>query len=132
MEWAEVDLDNAEWNLPAGRTKNKRAHVVPLTETAITVLRGQEKVGSFVFSTTGRTPVSGLSKAKAQLDAAILAARRNSLVKAGADPSEATPIAHWTFHDLRRTATTGMAKLGVPPHVGTPCPGHPDRLTDLP
>ena len=23
----------------------------------------------------------------------------------------------WTFHDLRRTATTGMARLKVPPHV---------------
>ena len=26
-------------------------------------------------------------------------------------------IPHWTFHDLRRTAATGMARLNFPPHV---------------
>ena len=52
-----------------------------------------------VFTTTGTTPISGFSKFKAQLDAAM----------------ETTEP--WRIHDLRRTAVTGMAELGVTPHV---------------
>nr|WP_299436827.1 tyrosine-type recombinase/integrase [uncultured Rhodospira sp.] len=44
------------------------------------------------------------------MDAAILEARR-------ADDPDAEPMPHWTFHDLRRTVTTGLAKMGVHPHV---------------
>ena len=27
------------------------------------------------------------------------------------------PLEHWTIHDLRRTVATGMAELGVQPHI---------------
>jgi integrase len=41
----------------------------------------------------------------------MLAAKRDEL---GAD---CEPIPHWTLHDLRRTAATGMAQLNIAPHV---------------
>jgi integrase len=121
MHWSEIDLDQAIWTIPAERAKNKRAHEVPLASAVMATLTALPRFGlkssgensahsEFVFTTTGRTPVSGFSKAKALIDRQILAARK------AADP-EAEPLPHWTFHDLRRTATTGMARLGVPPHI---------------
>jgi hypothetical protein len=58
----------------------------------------------FVFSTSGKRPVSGWSKTKSRLDAAMLALAEKE-------------IAPWVLHDLRRTAATGMANLGIAPHV---------------
>jgi integrase len=53
----------------------------------------------YIFSTTGGTsPVSGWSKIKNRLD-------------------QKMNIPHWRLHDLRRTAATGMAEIGIPPHI---------------
>ena len=57
-----------------------------------------------------RQTVDGFSRAKNQIDAAMLAEARKG------DP-EATEIPHWTFHDLRRTTASHMASLRVQPHV---------------
>ena len=67
-----------------------------------------------MFSTTGRTPVSGFSNAKDPIDRAMVEAH-------GAD-AEAIP--HWTFHDLRRSAASGMAGIGIAPHVVEAVLGH--------
>ncbi|MDQ1108376.1 integrase [Stenotrophomonas rhizophila] len=40
MEWAEVDLDAAEWSIPANKMKTRHAHVVPLSRQAIDELDG--------------------------------------------------------------------------------------------
>lgn len=121
MCWSEIDFSNAIWSLPANRTKGKRAHEVPLCRTAIEILssiprsiqgdgNGNSAGSSFVLTTTGRTPVSGFSKAKKAIDEVILKRRLMSDVDANQMP-------RWTFHDLRRTATTGMARLGIHPHI---------------
>jgi integrase len=99
--------DDGTWHLPRSRTKNKLPHVVPLCLPA-TALIGSVPIiegSTLVFSTTGLRPVSGWSKTKARLDAAMrLLAKEET-------------IAPWTLHDLRRTAVTGMANLGIAPHV---------------
>lgn len=112
MCWGEVDLKSKTWTIPAERTKNQRRHEVPLTDTAIKILRAIPKLNDcpFVFTRTRKTPVSGFSKAKLTIDDKILGARQKN-------DEEAAPLPDWTFHDLRRTATTGMARLKVPPHV---------------
>jgi integrase len=109
MEWHEIDLDGGTWTLPASRTKNKRDHVVPLSNAALDIIKGLPRVESrrFLFSTTGRTPVSGFSKAKAEIDKAVLELARQ---QAG---DEAPPLPHWTLHDIRRTVATNLQKLGV-------------------
>jgi integrase len=104
MAWSEVDLNKHLWIIPRQKTKSDREHVVALSDAAIGVLRKLPNHGRLVFSTTGQTPVSGFSWAKRSLDEAM---RRDS----GAD------IPAWTLHDLRRTGATGMARLGVAPHV---------------
>jgi integrase len=63
MEWAEVDLDKAEWNIPAERMKMRAPHLVPLSSQAVAILRELHpltKRGALVFpglSNAGR-PIS--------------------------------------------------------------------------
>jgi integrase len=99
MRWSEIDLDKCQWTIPGGRTKNSKAHVVHLSALAIEVLEATTRTASLVFTTNGKTPVSGFSKVKERLDRHM-----------PGSPS-------WILHDLRRTATTGMAKLNIAPHV---------------
>jgi integrase len=99
MRRVELNEDGAIWDIPAVRTKNRRPHRVPLAPLAQQILAGVTGKGELVFTTTGRTPVSGWSKLKRRLDAAM-----------GTVPP-------FRIHDLRRTAATGMAELGIPPHI---------------
>jgi len=77
---------------------------VDLSTPTIQLLSELPDTGELIFSTTGRTPPSGFSKAKQRLD---------KLINKGLD----APLPHWQFHDLRRTAASGMAALGHPPHI---------------
>ncbi|MEI6827548.1 MAG: integrase arm-type DNA-binding domain-containing protein [Desulfuromonadales bacterium] len=58
MEWEEIDLDSAEWNIPAAKMKMKIAHLVPLSVQAVGVLKVLKPLtgeGKYVFpSTRGR------------------------------------------------------------------------------
>jgi integrase len=104
--------DGASWTVPSERTKNHRAHLVPLAPLARQVIASAPQVQSdagYVFSYTGKV-LSGFSRAKASLDAAMLAVAREE------DPeAKLTP---WRLHDLRRTVSTMMHdRLGVLPHV---------------
>jgi integrase len=104
--WGEFDLDQAVWTLPRQRTKNDRAHVIHLAPNAVEILRGLPRIGTgqFLFTTTGQSPVSGFTRARQRL-----AATMADLTGAEIEP--------FTLHDLRRTAATGMAGLGIAPHV---------------
>lgn len=97
------------WHLAASRTKNARAHDVPLSNAVRDVLGAVERVdgpAGYLFTTTGNSPVSGFFKARAQL------ARAMERI-AAEDRGEPVDIPRWTFHDLRRTCATGLARLGV-------------------
>jgi integrase len=99
MRWSELDLVNRTWNIPGARTKNGRPHIVHLSDLAMAIIaevpRFKPVAGKdFVFSTKGDVSVRGFDYAK------------NRMVM---------PADDWTLHDLRRTVTTGMASLGIPP-----------------
>jgi hypothetical protein len=101
------------------RAKNGREHEVALAPLAVQILCGlprQADVG-LVFTRNGRTPISSFSHAKRSLDAHVLAARAQNAGGDGGDPESTKPMPGWTLHDLQRTATSGMARLGVPPQV---------------
>ncbi len=112
MLWSELhDLgrDDAYWEIPGHRTKNKHSHLVPLSAAVCSMLLDLPRISDFVFTTTGETPVSGFGKAKARLDARIDEMRQSD----GFDS-----MSSWTLHDLRRTMVTVMnEKLGIAPHV---------------
>jgi len=130
MEWSEVDFEMRTWTLPREKAKNNRVHEIQLSDAAIGVLRSIPRIGDqYVFTTTGDRPVAGFSRGKRRIDAAMTTARRNEFglpedgeegLKAhgiGAKKVFRAPIPHWIFHDLRRTAATGMARVNVAPHV---------------
>jgi integrase len=105
MTWGEVDLDAAEWVIPAARSKNGEAHVVPLSERAVAILRAVPRIKSkagYIFTTDGEAPISGFSRMKQRID---------KLMVDLAD--EEVEIPDWTLHDLRRTVAAGMQRIGV-------------------
>ena len=95
LKWAEVGV--TEIQLEGERTKNGEPHTIPFSTATTAVLETVPHIGhsEFVFTTNGKTPISGWSRAKRQLDQL-------------ADIT--TP---WRIHDLRRTVATGLQKLGV-------------------
>jgi integrase len=109
MQRHELDLERALWVIPAERMKTGTAHEVPLPAMAVEILKNLPRwTGPFLLSTTGGArPISGFSKFKSRLDAAM-----------------AEPVAPWRFHDLRRTMRTGLAALPVPNNVAELCIGH--------
>jgi integrase len=108
MRWTELSPDRSIWTIPKERAKNARAHLVHLAPSAAAIIQALPRLSKsdLVFTTTGRTAVSGVSKAKARLDAAA----RKLWKGEGAMPP-------WRLHDFRRTAVTWLAGQGVPPHV---------------
>lgn len=139
MRWSELSPDRTTWTVPAERAKNGRAHLVHLPEAARAILSALPRMpqgfgkrpsagrmatayvedspaSDLVFTTTGDTPVSGVSKAKARLDELISKARAKTATQRGQKAPPAA-IAPWRLHDLRRTGVTALARLGTPPHV---------------
>jgi integrase len=100
---------DGEWNLPGARTKNGRAHLVPLAPAAREIIE-RAKGDDFIFSTNGRSQPSGWSKVKRRLDVAMLAMAKQ---ERGANAT----ILPWRIHDLRRSTVTGMVELGIRPDV---------------
>jgi integrase len=115
---AELSDDSATLRLPGNRTKNKLPHNVPLSPLAREVLAGVPRMpnSKFLFSTNGKTPVSGFSKLKARLDRAMLVEARKE--------TKIATVAPWRLHDLRRTCATGMAGIGIAPHIIEACLNH--------
>jgi integrase len=109
---AELSEDGATWDLPSSRTKNKRAHVVPLPVLVREIIASVKPIADadLVFTTNGRSPITGWSVLKHKLD--------------GLMPG----VAPWRIHDLRRSCVTGMAELGVRPDVIELCVNHVSGL----
>jgi integrase len=97
----EISEDGATLNLPSTRTTNARLFQLPLSPAA------QELVREVAART--KTP-TGWTLPKRYLDRAMLA-------EAKRERGDDVVIPHWVLHDLRRTAATGMAELGIPPHI---------------
>ena len=99
LRWSEVDLDRGLIVLPPARTKNKRLHELPLSWQARAILERQaQRDGDLAFG-TGAGGFTSWSNSKATLDKRL------------------NGIGEWRLHDLRRTAATMMAELGVLPHI---------------
>ena len=107
LQWSEINADTASINLEGTRTKNAQPHVIPLSTDVRSLLIDAPRIGAceYVFTTNGRTPVSGWSRAKDRLD-------------------EIAEIDPWRIHDLRRTVATGLQKLGIGLQVVESILGH--------
>jgi integrase len=94
----ELDLDGQCLRLPGSRTKNGKPDIVHLSAASLALLKDVPAATTFLFSFTGIGPFQNFSAAKRELD-------------------KLSGVANWRLHDLRRTCVSGMARLGVPPHV---------------
>ncbi|MGD1885453.1 MAG: tyrosine-type recombinase/integrase [Paracoccaceae bacterium] len=96
LKWSQVDLDKATITKPGSETKNGKPHVTHLSQAALDELSALDRSGDLVFTTTGTTPVSGVTKAKRRLDKLL-----------GDD------FEHWRIHDLRTGLASALAESGV-------------------
>lgn len=107
---AEFDLAAGLWTIPADRAKNGKAHLVPLSKAAVSILAALPVIdgSAKLFPSRGdakRGP-SGFSRALTRIIG-------NMSKAVGGDDQEPAPIEHFTLHDLRRTMATGLQRLGV-------------------
>jgi len=98
LAWDELDLKQRVWTIPKSRTKNAKPHAVQLSNQSIAVLRRMQEQGPYVFAVPGTKPFQDFAAAKRKLD-------------------EISGVSGWRLHDLRRTCVSGMARLGIAPHV---------------
>ena len=107
--WNEFDIERQTWTLPGERTKNGRAHIVHLSALAIEILEKLPRLSSkkgwaFTTGLGGDMPISGFGRGRARIAAAMA-------------EMSGGEVAPFTLHDLRRSAATGMAALGIAPHL---------------
>jgi integrase len=98
LRWSEINFDRGFISLPGERTKNGRPHEIPMSPTVRSLLKVRPQNGRELIFGEGAGPYSGFSHRKVPLDKAI-------------------NIPPWTHHDLRRSVATGMAELGIQPHI---------------
>jgi integrase len=94
----ELDLTRRVWTIPKSRTKNAKVHVVHLSNQSVDVLNRANRSGPLVFSVLGTKAFQEFSRAKRLLD-------------------KLSGVTGWRLHDLRRTCVSGIARLGIAPHV---------------
>jgi integrase len=106
MATSELSLDDGAslWTIPGARTKNDQPNRVPLSSLALTLIsEAQElaKESAWLFpSARGDGPIDAHAPTRA------LARARNAI-----------GIQNFRIHDLRRTAASQMAELGINPHT---------------
>lgn len=98
MTGDELDVSKRMWTLPAHRSKNGKPHFIHLSEQAAAIIDRMPRLGTHVFSHTGAYPFDDFGRFKITLD-------------------QLSGVRNWVLHDLRRTCVSGMARLGVPPHI---------------
>jgi integrase len=120
--WHEFDLQRGIWTIPAGRMKGEAAHIVPLSEEVIALLRSLPRfsgqgAGDFLFSTrNGARPINGFSKAYDRLRNLMNVELARFHADRG-DQLNHIVVEHFHMHDVRRTARTTLPALGVPDNV---------------
>jgi integrase len=89
LRWSEIEADRIE--LAGDRTKNGKPHIIPLSQPALDITQGLRKGSPFVFTLTGKAPVTGYSRVKDKLD-------------------DLSGVTGWRLHDLRRTLATNLRR----------------------
>ena len=107
LRWSELDVDAGTWRLPKERSKNGREHVIALPPEALAILASGPREGGdhlFGFRAAG---FKSWTRGKKALDSHL-----------------AGTVRPWRRHDIRRTVATGMADIGIEPHIIEACLNH--------
>jgi len=107
------EIEGGLWTIPGARTKNGRPHVVPLSGLALEAIAAAPKTSDrFVFASPSRRvkniPMTGFSTARANV-------------------RELSGIEDFQIHDLRRTAATGITRLGFTRFLADRVMGHTEQ-----
>jgi integrase len=95
MAWSELSDDLSTWTIPANRAKNGQTNIVPMAPQVQAMLRATPRYAENPLVFPGeRGAFSGWSKSKAALD-------------------KVSGVKEWRLHDIRRTAATGLQRLGI-------------------
>jgi len=116
LRWEELEGDFAL--LSASRMKGGRDFKVALSSEAQSIVENMPRLGEYVFTTDGRSPISGWSKTKRQLDEMM-------------EKELEGPVPDWRLHDLRRTVASGLAMLGFRAEVIKRVLGHAANANDV-
>jgi integrase len=110
IDWSEIDFHSSLWNKPAdveGRSKSRRADVVPLVDEAIAILQARRSNGSqYVFPAQRSNGTKPLTENRLAHALRTMASRL-----------ERMGVARFTPHDLRRTVTTGLFDIDVSEYI---------------
>ena len=112
--WNEIDFDKKLWSIPVARVKSKQAHVVPLTEDVVSLLKDLPhfRRGDYLFTANrGSGSVKGFSRMKVGFDKVVNAALGRE-------------IAPYVLHDIRRTVRTRLSALPISDKVAELVIGH--------
>ncbi|MNY11788.1 Prophage CP4-57 integrase [compost metagenome] len=113
MAWKDLDLEAGWWSIPSRSAKNNRSHRVPLSKTALDIIKAREaaaKGSPWVFPGRGDASKGHVTEIKKSV--------ANAKKLSGCD---------WTPHDLRRTASTGMGDIQIPPTTISRVLNHKDN-----
>jgi len=105
LVWDEIDLNRKLIVLPPSRTKNGRGLELPLSHQAFAVIERTPRRNSSPFLFSDTNGYRSWDQDKLRLDARLR-------------------IEPWRIHDCRRTVATGMAELGILPHIVEACLNH--------
>ena len=100
MGWSELDLERGTWTIPAARSKNGRAHTLPLPAMALDILAAVPHRASRdqLFGSRAGDGFVSWGKGKLALDAR-------------------SEVQGWVVHDVRRSVATRLADIGIAPHI---------------
>ena len=117
-EWEDFDFENGVWNIPGEKTKNRLAHSVPLSTLAAEIIKDipRHEGSRFLFPAKSGSSIDG---SKHMGVSSVSHAIRKHMEIFGEKS--------WTPHDLRRSAASGFAALGVSRLVVSKILNHKDR-----
>ena len=109
--WSEFDFDAGIWHLPAKRTKTEAAISIPLSDAVMGWFEALKKLSfGSNWVLPARKMQNNVHVSESTLGVAL------AKIQHGLEP--------FTIHDMRRTAKTLLASLGVPPHISERCLNH--------
>jgi integrase len=104
LKWSEIDSERGIITIPGTRTKNRRALTLTLPAIAVDLLSVSKRDDRDNVFGGGFNGFNAWSYSVVSLNNRIAMA-------------DGKPLAPWRLHDIRRSVATGMAELGVQPHI---------------
>ena len=118
--WTDINWDSKTWTIPDENHKEGEGYVCPLTDHAIEQLQRLKSLAH-------KTPSPWICPAKHAPSKAAHPMQLSRRVARCLPLFKKQGIEAFTLHDLRRTIRTGLARLGVQPHIAERVLSHKQR-----